>query len=88
LPRYLVERCFPDGLEAASNDNHAKVPEAAIKLRANGVTWVQSFPSPDEKQCVCIYDAPSPDAIRAAAQAAPQPAKITAIRVLDPHFYD
>lgn len=88
MPRYLVERRFPDGLEAASNDNHAQAQDAAIKLRANGVSWVQSFPSPDEKECVCIYDAPSPDAIRAAAQTAQPASKITAIQVLDPYFYD
>ena len=88
MPRYLVERRFPHALQAPSNDNDDPIPEAAIKLRANGVSWVQSFPSPNETQCVCIYDAPSPDAIRAAAQGAEPASKITAIRVLDPYFYD
>lgn len=88
MPRYLVERRFPDGLQAPSNDNNAQIPDAATKLRANGVSWVQSFPSPDERECVCIYDAPSPDAIRAAAQSAAPASRITGIRVLDPYFYD
>ncbi len=88
LPRYLVERRFPDGLQTPSNDNDGPIPDAVIKLRANGVSWVQSFPSPNDRQCLCIYDAPSPDAIRAAAQSAELASKITAIRVLDPYFYD
>lgn len=88
MPRYLVERRFPDELQTPSNDNDDPIRDAAIKLRANGVSWVQSFPSPNEKQCLCIYDAPSPDAIRAAAQTAAPASKITAIRVLDPYFYD
>ena len=53
-----------------------------------GVTWVQSFVSLDRKQTFCIYDAPSPEAIRQAARKSALPVdKITEVRVLDPYFY-
>ena len=63
---------------------------AAVSSRnaENGVTWIQSFVSSDRKQTFCLYDAPSPDAIRRAAQKNLLLAdKITEVRVLDPYFY-
>jgi hypothetical protein len=42
----------------------------------------------DKKTTFCIYDGPSPDAIRAAAAASNLPVdRITEVRVLDPYFY-
>ncbi len=53
-----------------------------------GVTWVHSYVSPDKKQTYCIYDAPSPEAIRNAARRSSLPVdKITEVSVLDPYFY-
>jgi len=52
------------------------------------VTWMQSYVSPDKKRSFCIYDAPSPEAIRSTAQKNSLPVdKITEVRVLDPYFY-
>lgn len=53
-----------------------------------GVTWVQSYVSPDKKKTFCIYDGPSPEAIRSVAQKNSLPVdNITEVRVLDPYFY-
>ena len=89
MPRYMVERTFPDGLNIPVNDEGAEACGGVIARNAEGgVTWVQSFVMPDKRQTFCIYDAPSPEAIRQAAQKSALPVnKITEVRVLDPYFY-
>jgi uncharacterized protein DUF4242 len=89
MPRYIVERSFPDGLNIPVNDDGAGICGGVVARNAeNGVTWIQSFVSSDRKQTFCLYDAPSTDAIRRAAQKNVLPAdKITEVRVLDPYFY-
>jgi hypothetical protein len=52
------------------------------------VTWVHSYVTPDKKKTFCIYDAPSPEAIRTAAKRNNLPVdSITPVSVLDPYFY-
>ena len=89
MPRYLVERTFPDGLAIPMDSGGADACGGVIARNAEGgVTWVQSFVSPDKKQTFCIYDAPSPEAVRSAAQKNALPVdRITEVRVLDPYFY-
>ncbi|MBZ9886171.1 DUF4242 domain-containing protein [Mesorhizobium sp. CA10] len=89
MPRYLIERTFPDGLHVPMNDTGATAMGGVIARNAEkGVTWVQSFVSPDKSKSFCIYDAPSPEAIRSTAQKNSLPVdKITEVRVLDPYFY-
>jgi hypothetical protein len=49
---------------------------------------VHSYVTEDHKKTFCIYDAPSPEAIRKAAKLNQLPAdEITPVRVLDPYFY-
>ncbi len=44
--------------------------------------------SPDKTKTFCIYDGPSEDAIRAAAQTTGLPVdRITEVSVLDPYFF-
>ena len=44
--------------------------------------------SDDKKATFCVYDAPTPEAIRATATANDLPVdRITEVRVLDPYFY-
>jgi hypothetical protein len=44
--------------------------------------------SEDRKKTFCIYDAPSPEAIRQVAHRNNLPVdRITQVRVLDPYFY-
>jgi hypothetical protein len=52
-----------------------------------GVTWLQSYVSANDKATFCVYEAPSPEAIRRAAARNGLPVdRITQVRVLDPHF--
>jgi hypothetical protein len=81
MPRYLVERTFPGSLS---------IPVRAVVERNadEGVTWVHSYVSEDKKKSFCIYDAPSPEAIRKTAARNQLPVeRITQVRVLDPYFY-
>jgi hypothetical protein len=89
MPRYIVERNFPEGLLVPIDDNGAAAMLGVVDRNLEkGVTWVQSFVSPDKKSSYCVYDGPSPEAIRSAAQKNAIPAdKITEVRVLDPYFY-
>ncbi len=55
---------------------------------AEQVTWVHSYVSTDKKKTYCVYDAPTPEAIRLAARRNKLPIqRITEVRVLDPYFY-
>jgi hypothetical protein len=89
MPRYLVERTFPDGLEIPVNGDGAAAMGGIVERNATeGVSWVHSYVSADKKKTFCIYDAPSPDAIHkvAAKNGIPVDA-IHEVRVLDPYFY-
>jgi hypothetical protein len=89
MPRYLVERTFPDGLAIPVNDTGAEVCLAVIGNNAqDGVTWVHSYVTGDKRKTFCVYDAPSPEAIRQAAQRNNLPVdRISQVSVLDPYFY-
>lgn len=89
MPRYMVERTFRGGLDIPMTDQGAKVCMAVVGTNAeDGVTWVHSYVSEDKTKTFCIYDAPSPEAIRQAAKLNQLPAdRITPVRVLDPYFY-
>jgi hypothetical protein len=55
---------------------------------ADLVTWVHSYVSTDKKKTFCVYDGPSPEAIRRTAGRSKLPVeRITEVRVLDPYFY-
>jgi hypothetical protein len=89
LPRYVVERTFPDGLRISVAADGADVCLGVVERNADeGVTWVHSYVSQDKKRTFCIYDAPSPEAIRKTALRNDLPVdRITEVRVLDPYFY-
>ena len=90
MARYLVERSFPDGFEIPMNNQGTLVCQAMIdKNSEDGVTWVHSYVSEDKRKSFCIYDGPSPEAIRRVARKNNLPVdKITEVRVLDPYFYN
>jgi Protein of unknown function (DUF4242) len=89
MPRYIVERHFKDGLNIPVNNDGDSICGGVVSRNAeDGVTWIQSYVSPDRKQTFCIYDAPSAGAIRTAAEKNALPVtKVTEVRVLDPYFY-
>ena len=90
MPRYLVVRKFADGLglpptTAEGAASYARIVERNMEER---VSWVQSFVSTAEDTTICIYDAPSPEAVRRAALRNGLPVdRITEVRVLDPYFF-
>ncbi|MEO7243694.1 MAG: nickel-binding protein [Rubrivivax sp.] len=87
MPSYLVERTFSVGAGAAADSAAAGFCDAVIRADGcEGVTWVQSFVTPDRRRSYCVVDAASPEVIRVAAQATALPVdRITEVRVLDPH---
>lgn len=89
MPRYMVERKFPDGLHIPMNADGASACLNVVDRNAEeGVTWVHSYVSDDKSQTFCVYDAPTPEAVRTAAQKTGLPvSKITEVKVLDPYFY-
>lgn len=89
MPRYLVERSFPDGLEVPIGEEGRRLLGAIIACNSDRhVTWVNSYVSLDRRKTYCVYDAPSPEAIRLAARKTDLPVdRITAIAVLDPYAY-
>jgi Protein of unknown function (DUF4242) len=89
MPRYLVERTFRDGLQIPVTDEGAKVCMMVVGNNLEeGVTWVHSYVSEDKQKTFCIYDAPSPEAIRRTAEKNKLPVdRITHVSVLDPYFY-
>jgi hypothetical protein len=70
MPLFMIERTFADQLDLTGED-------IALLDDVNadeGVRWLFSFLSADKRRTYCLYEAPSPDAIRAAARRAGVPA--------------
>jgi hypothetical protein len=72
MPLYVIERSFAEELELTSDDV-SLIEEANAD---EGVRWVFSFLSADRHRTYCLYEAPSPDAILAAARRANVPADV------------
>jgi len=89
MPRFLVERTFPGGLNVPINGDGAAACLIVVDRNAGGdVTWVHSYVTPDKHKTFCIYDGPSADAIRQAAGRNSLPVdNVSEVRVLDPYFY-
>jgi len=89
MPRFMVERTFPDGLQIPTTDDGAKTCLGVVDNNATvGVTWVHSYVSDDKRKTYCIYDGPDAEAIRAAAATSGLPVdSIAQVSVLDPYFY-
>jgi hypothetical protein len=89
MPRYVIEREFPNGLEIPVTPAGAEACRGVVGVNAeDGVTWVHSYVSADKRKTFCVYDAPNPEAIRRTAQRNQLPVgQITEVRVLDPYFY-
>jgi hypothetical protein len=89
MPRYVVEREFPDGLGVEAGPALARTREDELERNGElGVTWLHSYVSEDRRKTFCVYDGPSPEAIRRAAARNRLPIeRITQVRVLDPYVY-
>jgi hypothetical protein len=70
MPLYVIERAFAEELELSSED-----VRLIDEVNADeGVRWLFSFLSADRRHTYCLYEAPSAEAIRAAARRADVPA--------------
>jgi Protein of unknown function (DUF4242) len=70
VPLYVIERNFAMELDLSGED-----VQVIDEINADeGVRWLFSFLSADRRRTYCLYEAPSPDAIVAAAQRANVPA--------------
>lgn len=89
MPRFMIERTFPSGLAVPMTSEGAAGCARIVSVNAaKGVTWLHSYVSPDKTRTYCVYDAPSPEAIRDVAQDNGLPVGcITEVSVLDPYFY-
>jgi hypothetical protein len=72
MPLYVIERKF-----AAQLDLDSAGVKALEEINADeGVRWLYSFLSADQRQTYCLYEAPSPDELIAAARRAGIPADV------------
>lgn len=89
MKRYLVERSWPDGLNIPMNDRGREICQDVIANNADDyVTWIHSYVSAEKNKTFCIYEAPSPEAVRKVAGKNNHPLdRITEVSLLDPYFY-
>jgi hypothetical protein len=70
MPVFMVERAFAEQVDL-TNDDIQLIEELNA---GEGVRWVFTFLSADRRRSYCLYEAPSPEAILAAAKSANLPA--------------
>lgn len=82
MPRYLVHRTLQEGLQ---------LPNAREVIERNEedcVTWLHSYLASDGRTLFCVYEAPTPEAIRRSARRNALPVdRIFQVDVLDPYAY-
>jgi len=86
MPRYLVERAFHEawGVDGDLEDLCREILEG----NRDEVTWLHSYVSENRQRLFCIYEAPSPEAIRKSATRNDLPVdSITSVRVVDPYHF-
>jgi hypothetical protein len=72
MPLYVIERKYAEQLELSSEG-----VKALEEINADeGVRWLFSFLSADRRKSYCLYEAPSPDELIAAARRANIPADV------------
>ena len=72
MPIFMVERNYAEQLEPSID-----VADGITRINAEeGVRWLYSFLSADKRKTYCLYEAPSPEAIRTAAARAGLPADV------------
>jgi len=85
MPLYMIERGFADQLQLTDSD-----VELIEEVNGEeGVRWLFSFLSADRHRTYCLYEAPSPDEILAAARRANVPADVVVeVSAATPQFSD
>jgi hypothetical protein len=81
VPRYLIERSFASAVAI-------RIDEIVERNADAGVTWLCSYVSDDRRTAFDLYEAPTPEVIRATSARNRLPIeRITEVRVLDPYSY-
>jgi hypothetical protein len=72
VPVFMIERRYAEDVETGAEevDGIRRINDE------EGVRWLYSFLSADRRKTYCLYEAPSPEAIRRAAARAGLPADI------------
>jgi hypothetical protein len=84
MPRYLIERSFADCWNVNEEDGCRQI----VERNGEEITWLHSYVSEDGTRAFCVYEAPSPEAIRKGARRNQLPIdSITSVRVLNPYPY-
>jgi uncharacterized protein DUF4242 len=85
MPLYMIERTFAEQLDLTNDD-----VQLIEEINADeGVRWLFSFLSADRRRTYCLYEAPSPEAIVAAAQRANVPVdEVVEVGAATPEFSD
>ena len=61
MPRYIVQRPFPEGLHLPAAGGGADLCREVIEHNAqDSTTWISSFVTEDKTRTFCVYDAPAP----------------------------
>lgn len=72
MPVFMIESSWAERFEAS-----ADLADGINRINdEEGVRWLYSFLSADRRKTYCLYEAPSPDAIRRAAARAGVPADV------------
>lgn len=89
MPRYLVERSFTEPLDVPPGPaGRARLVSIIACNSDRNVSWINSYVSTDRCKTYCIYDAPSPEAVRLTAHSNGLPVdRITEVSILDPFAY-
>jgi hypothetical protein len=87
MPRYLVERRFPEGVQIPVDRPDEHSGQVVVQHNSQeGVTWLHSYVSAEKRRSYCLCDGPTPEAIRRAASRNKLPIhEITEVRVLNPY---
>ena len=72
MPLFLIERNFAEQVEM-NRDDALQISQVNADV---GIQWLFSFLSADKKKSYCLYEAPSAEAIREAAQRLNVPADV------------
>lgn len=72
MPIFMIERNYAEVLEPS-----LETVDGINRINAEeGVRWLYSFLSADKRKTYCLYEAPSPEAIKTAAARAGLPADV------------
>lgn len=72
MPLYVIERSYAEQLDMSEDDVRLLQDVNADE----GVRWLFSFLSADKRRSYCLYEAPSPEPLVAAARRAGIPADV------------